>query len=115
MGRRGSYIGGHTLLVQRPGDFEAELERKSVSARKKAEREQAAYDKARARKLANKVAKLDALNRAAEKAAAERRARGEKRTTARTRHEPKKDFVVFRVSRKVTRSAASVRPRVGDD
>jgi hypothetical protein len=32
MRKKASYIGGHTLLVQRPRDFEAELERKAVSA-----------------------------------------------------------------------------------
>jgi hypothetical protein len=89
MSKKRSYIGGHTLLVQRRSDFEAELERKAVSAKKRAAREQAAFDNARARMIARNLAKVEALNRAAEIAAAERRAESKRQVATKIRRAPR--------------------------
>jgi hypothetical protein len=100
MSKKGSYIGGHTLLKQRPGDFEAELERKAIRARKLAAKDQVSFDKKRSRK----VAKIKALHHAWEQAAAERRAerRAEKagQSPDKIRRAPRSDFLVLKVARK---------------
>src|SRR5438034_11170659 len=57
-------IGGHTVLVQRLGTFDAELERKAIRARERAKKAQASFDKNRKRKLGKQRAKLKALNQA---------------------------------------------------
>jgi hypothetical protein len=59
-----------TLLTQRPGDFEAELERKAIRARKLAAKDQVSFDKKRSRR----ADKINSLNQAMQQAAAERRA-----------------------------------------
>lgn len=45
------------MLTQRPGDFDAELERKAIRAREEAIKAQTSFDKNRARKLGEKYAK----------------------------------------------------------
>jgi hypothetical protein len=99
MSKKGSYIGGHTVLTQRPGDFDAE-ERKAIRARELAAKAQASFDKNRLRKAAKNRTKLKALDRAMEQAAAERRADTKGQRPDKIRRAPKSDFVVVKVSRK---------------
>src|SRR6476660_7046268 len=115
MSKTRSYLGGHTLLTQRPSDFEAELERKAVSAKNRAERAQAAFDKARVKERANKLAKIDALNRAVEKAAANRRVTSWKERGDKILRAPKIDVVVLKISRKIARSSTPTRKQTGRD
>jgi hypothetical protein len=115
MSKKRSYIGGHRILTQRPGDFEAELERKAVNAKRRSEREQAAFDKARKKKLTKTRARIDAFNRADEKAAADRRATSWTQTADKIRRAPKTDVVVLSISAKVTRSSTPKRKQTGDD
>jgi hypothetical protein len=103
MSKKGSYIGGHTLLTQKPGDFDAELERKAVRTREKAIKAQASFDKRRARKLGKNRAKLKAMNEAIEQAAADRRAMTQRQIPDKIRRAPKTDFVVLKISRKSPR------------
>ena len=100
MSKKGSYIGGHTVLTQRPGDFDAELERKAIRARELAAKAQASFDKNRLRKAAKNRTKLKALDRAMEQAAAERRADTKGQRPDKIRRAPKSDFVVVKASRK---------------
>ena len=80
MSKNGSFIDGHTVLTQRPRDFEAELERKATHARKRAAREQAEYDKNIADNRARILARIEQLDRAVmHKINANRRARPAKR------------------------------------
>jgi hypothetical protein len=44
---RGSYLGGSTVITQRRHDFEAELKKRAIRAKKRAIREQAAFDENR--------------------------------------------------------------------
>jgi hypothetical protein len=103
MGKRGSYIGGHTVLMQRPSDFDAELERRAIRARERPIKEQACFDKNRARKLGKQRAKLKAVNEAMVRTAAERRAMTETQTPNKIRRAPKADFIVVKISRKNSR------------
>lgn len=100
MSKKGSYIGGHTVLTQRPGDFDAELERKAIRAREMAIKAQASFDKNRARKLGKIRAKLNAINQAIKQAAADRRAETQRQIPNKIRRAPKTDFVVLKISRK---------------
>ncbi len=114
MSKRGSYIGGHTVLTQQPRDFESALERKAVSAEKRAKRAQADFDKARAEKLAKKQAIFEELNRSVERSAARRVMTGKQRADKILRA-PKVGVVVVKMSRKSTRSPASTRRRTERD
>jgi hypothetical protein len=102
--KKGSFIGGHSVLTQRPRDFDAELERKAERARKRAIKEQAAFDKTRAKKLAETRAKIEALNMAMNKAAADRRAVTKKQRPDKPLRATK-DFVVLKISRTGSRNA----------
>jgi hypothetical protein len=103
MRKKGSYIGGHTVLTQRPSDFEAELERKASRAKELASKAQELFDKSRLRKAAKTRAKLDALNQAMHEAAAERRTETSGQSPDKIRRAPKSDFVVMKISRKGTK------------
>lgn len=100
MRKKGSYIGGHTVLTQRPSDFESELERKAIRARELAKKAQELFDKRRLRKVAKTGAKLNALDQAMHEAAAERRAETKGQKPDKIRRAPKSDFVVLKISRK---------------
>lgn len=100
MSKKGSYIGGHIVLTQRPGDFDAELERKAIRARELAANAQTSFDKDRLRKAAKIRAKLRALDQAMGQAAAERRAETKGQRPDKIRRAPKSNFVVVKISRK---------------
>lgn len=51
MSRRGAYIGGHTVLTQRPGDFERELARDALEFQKQKADAQRQFDELRERQL----------------------------------------------------------------
>lgn len=100
MSKKGSYIGGHTVLTQRSGNFDAELERKAIRAREKAIKVQASFDKNRARKLGMNCAKLEAISQAMDRAAADRRAETQRQIPNKIRRAPNMDFSVSKISRK---------------
>ena len=63
---KGDCNGVHTVLTQRRSDFESELARKAVAAKKRAKREQTEFDAQRAAKetehqiVLDRIAKADA-------------------------------------------------------
>jgi hypothetical protein len=100
MSKKGSFIGGHKVLTQRPRDFDAELERAAIRAKKRATKAQAAFDVRGAKSLAKSLAKIDNLDQAMREAAADRRAETQPQEPDRIVGASKRDFVVVKVSRK---------------
>jgi hypothetical protein len=64
---RGSYHGGSTVLTQHPRNFEAELKKKAIRARKRAVREQAAFDETLERGRGDNLERILAMDRKIER------------------------------------------------
>ncbi len=63
MSRKGSYLGGHTVMTQRRSDFEAELARKALVAARRATRAQTEFDQGREVERLQILQKLERANR----------------------------------------------------
>jgi hypothetical protein len=100
MSKKGSFLGGHSVLTQRPRDFDAELERDAARAKGRAVREQADFDKQRMKQGSRTLAKIEALDQAMLEAAAKRRAETRGQKPSKIVRAPKTDFRVLKVSRK---------------
>ena len=102
MSKTGNYIGGHTIITPRLGDYMSELERKAVRAKRGAIRAQREFDKGlaleRERKLAT-IKELEVLNRRVNKVHGYRPPSPSRRRSTKG-PPPKKSFVVEKIHRR---------------
>ncbi len=96
MSKSGNYIGGHTVITPRVGDYLAALEQKAVRARRAALRAQREYDREQALERERTLAMIKQM---------ESRIRGGNTNPNRKRSKgmqsPKKAFVVEKIRHKV--------------
>jgi hypothetical protein len=102
MSKTGNYIGGHTIITPRLGNYMTQLERRAMRARRGAIRAQREFDEELAMEQERKLAMiegLEALNRRDNKADNYRRPNPSRRL-AKKGPPPKKSFVVKTIHRR---------------